>query len=207
VVVGNFSNLRNMIDLGSKPYTPGAPPTPTNARGSSSGLTLTVSWDAVAGASYILEAGSGPGLSNLYNGSVGTSTSITAPVPAGTYYLRVRATNAFGTSAPSSEVVINVGTSGTPSPGCLAPPSGLTLSVTGNILTIQWSAVAGATGYALEVGSGPSLANVLTANLGAVTSQQFNIAGAPGALYYLRVRAQGACGTSAASNDALLDLR
>ena len=54
--------------------------------------------------SYLLEAGTGPGLSNITVLSV-TSTSFSARgVPPGVYYLRVRGVNASGVGAPSAEL-------------------------------------------------------------------------------------------------------
>jgi hypothetical protein len=197
-----FSNFRSMVGLGSKP--PAAPQPPVLAPPQTNGLTLTLSWSAVPGATYVLEAGSGPGLSNLFDGAVGGGTSLTAPAPAGTYYLRVRAANALGVSGPSNEVVATLGAAG---PGTCAPPSGLTTSVSGNLLTVQWAGAPGATSYLLEVGTAPGLANALSANVGGSTTQQFNLSGVPPAAYYMRVRTIGSCGTSAPSNEAIVDVR
>jgi hypothetical protein len=61
---------------------------------------------------YVLEAGSTPGASNLANFPTGNAATIfvASGVSAGTYYVRIRAMNAGGTSAPSNEVVVVVGT-------------------------------------------------------------------------------------------------
>jgi hypothetical protein len=79
------------------------------------GSTVTLSWLAPTGGggvptSYILEAGSAPGLSDIATVSTGAAaTAITATaVPNGTYYVRVRAANAAGASGPSNEVTIVV---------------------------------------------------------------------------------------------------
>lgn len=79
-----------------------------------SGGTIALRWDAAAGAptSYILEAGTAPGLSNLASADIGAVTTFTsAGVAPGTYYLRVRARNACGLSGPSNELLIVVGQS------------------------------------------------------------------------------------------------
>jgi hypothetical protein len=59
---------------------------------------------------YVLEAGSGPGLSDIVAAlDVGLQTALSASgVPPGRYYVRVRAGNYSGLSAPSNEVVVTV---------------------------------------------------------------------------------------------------
>src|SRR5262249_14992176 len=84
------------------------------------GSTVNLAWSGPAGGctpgSYILEAGSAPGVANLANSNVGSVVSYTATgVGAGTYYVRVRAANAYGASGPSNEVSVIVG-SNTPLP-------------------------------------------------------------------------------------------
>lgn len=81
-----------------------------------SGLTFTVTsrlvtlqWQpSVSAVDYIVEAGSGAGRSDLFNGPVGAGTSISAAVPPGRYYVRVRARNAVGVSGPSNQIIIDV---------------------------------------------------------------------------------------------------
>jgi hypothetical protein len=77
-----------------------------------SGGTVVLAWLAAANGptSYVVEAGSGPGQTNLVSSDVGASTTLTAAgVGAGTYYVRMRARNACGVSGPSNEVVVTVG--------------------------------------------------------------------------------------------------
>jgi predicted phage tail protein len=64
-----------------------------------------------APAYYVIEAGSGPGFSNLANFSTGTAVPAfrAVGVPNGVYFVRVRAANAWGVSATSNEVVIVIG--------------------------------------------------------------------------------------------------
>ena len=59
-----------------------------------SGSSVTITWSRPSGpvTHYVLEAGSGPGLSNITVFNVGAATSVSVPaVPPGTYYVRVRA--------------------------------------------------------------------------------------------------------------------
>lgn len=90
---------------------PAAPAAPTGLAFSLSGRTLSLSWTAPAGASgvdYIVEAGSASGAADIFNGNIGQAPTITAPVPAGTYYIRVRATTGGAASPPSNEVTVVV---------------------------------------------------------------------------------------------------
>ncbi|MBI3399993.1 MAG: hypothetical protein HY048_01125 [Acidobacteria bacterium] len=74
------------------------------------GSTVTLSWSVPSGAtSFVLEAGSATGLSNLANTDVGGTPSYVATgVGAGTYYVRVRAKNSCGTGSPSNETTVTV---------------------------------------------------------------------------------------------------
>ena len=73
---------------------------------------MTLLWSPPVGsgapASYIIEAGSATGLANLYNASVGAAISLTVQAPPGVFFVRIRAQNACGLSAPSNERVIPV---------------------------------------------------------------------------------------------------
>jgi hypothetical protein len=77
-----------------------APPDPPQSFAYSVvGSRVTLRWSGGA-ASYIIEAGSAPGLSNLYNASTGSAaTELSVDAPEGTYFVRVRGSNACGTSA------------------------------------------------------------------------------------------------------------
>ena len=56
-----------------------------------------------------VEAGSALGLANVGAATLGATTSFVIPgVPAGTYYVRVRAITSAGSGAPSSDVVVVV---------------------------------------------------------------------------------------------------
>jgi hypothetical protein len=74
--------------------------------------TISISWSAVSGRvdRYVLDVGSGPGLSNLLRDlSLGLATSARFEnVPAGAYFARVRAINGAGSSPPSTEATIVV---------------------------------------------------------------------------------------------------
>jgi hypothetical protein len=92
-----------------------APPSAPTLAATVSGATVMLSWSPPSGGSppfgYTLLAGSSPGTSNLANVPLGGVTSFQADAPAGTYFLRVVASNACGTSGPSNEVTAVVGVS------------------------------------------------------------------------------------------------
>jgi hypothetical protein len=95
------------------------PAAPAALTGSVSGSSVLISWQAVPGSgiTYVLDVGSAPGTSNLGH-LIGTTTSMSASAPLGTYYVRVRAMSACGWSIASKEVVLTVGGDG----GSGAPP-------------------------------------------------------------------------------------
>jgi hypothetical protein len=106
------------------------------------GSTVSLTWNPSGGpcvpAAYLLEAGSGPGLANIANFSTGsTATSYTATgVGAGTYYVRVRATNSRGTSGPSDEIIVSVGTT---SCSYVVNPTAQSVSSSGESLSASMS--------------------------------------------------------------------
>ena len=185
--------------------TPTALVPPANFAAQTNGLGVTFTWGASAGASsYQLEVGSGPGLSNLFTGDLGGGTSFSAAGPAGTYFARLRARAGATLSSPSNEITFTLGTGGP----CVPPgaPTNLTFSKAGTNLTISWTPAAGATTYRLVAGTAPGLSNAFDGVLGSATSQTFNVAGIPGGVYFVRVLAINACGSSGASNEVAIPL-
>jgi hypothetical protein len=184
-----------------------APGSPTNLTASAIGNVVTLTWTAPssgdAPTSYVIEAGSSSGASNLANfdtGSTATALMATA-VPPGTYFVRVRARNAASTSGASNETAISVG--GGPGPCTSIPgaPIGLTASVSGTVVTLTWNAASGdPTSYVIEAGSSPGtsdLANFDTRS----TATSFTATAVSAGTYFLRVRARNACGTGGPSNE------
>jgi hypothetical protein len=97
-----------MLVVGGGPSPPQAPGEPAAVV---HGSTVTLSWFAPPGpvSGYILEAGSASGLSNLATAALGPATTVSFPgIPRGTYYVRMRAVNAQGSSIVSDEVTVVV---------------------------------------------------------------------------------------------------
>lgn len=182
-----------------------APPDPPTAFSASAQLsTATFSWTpaSTGGAvqQFLIDAGTAPGVYNLGTVPVNApATSFTAGgVPAGTYYLRMRAQNALGVSAPTAERTLVVGGCSIPS----APPA-FTGSANGQQVAMQWTAPAGVVqGYRLVAGSAPGASNLASVDLPA-TPTAF-AATAPYGTYYLRVHATNVCGVSAPSPEITL---
>jgi predicted phage tail protein len=154
---------------------------------------------------YRLEAGTAPGLSNAANTVIGPTTSFfTSGVPAGTYYVRVRAIDATGESAPSNEAVVVVGGGGCAA--APAAPTALPAIVIGSTVTLSWTPPAvgcAPTQYSVHAGSAPGLANLAVVNAGGALAFS---ATAPSGTYYVRVVAQNAFGISAPSNEIAFNI-
>jgi hypothetical protein len=172
---------------------------PGGLTATASGSTITLAWIPSAGpaTSFQVEAGSAPGLSDL--GVLATAAPrLTATVPAGRYYARVRALAGAAVSAPSNEVSIVVGAAlcaAAPATPVLLPvlaqPGGITLSwvpaTTGAPAERYLLEAVPASGNPVElltVGTGTSVTGPVQADA-----------------YAVRVVAVNACGSSPASNE------
>jgi hypothetical protein len=163
---------------------------------------ITLSWTppALGGAvsTYVVQAGTTAGASNVFNGAVGAGTAVSGAVSPGTYFLRVLAQGAGGTSAPSNEVSVSVGSA------CATPAApALSGSRSGNVIAIAWSTPPGGpvTGYTVIAGSATGASNVFNGSVGLTNTVSASVASGP---YFIRVVANAACGSSAASNEVLV---
>jgi len=184
-------------------FGPSPPANPQVLTVNVTGARVLLTWSppisGVAPTSYVLEAGSAVGLSDLVNTDTGSAATFFAAdnVPGGTYYVRVRAKNSGGTSGASNEVQVIVGGG-----LCTVAPGAPTLSVAivHRTFTLTWSAAPGApTSYVIEGGSNPGETNLANFDTGS-TVTSYSALVDPGN-YYIRVRAKNACGRSNASNE------
>jgi predicted phage tail protein len=184
------------VDRWSGVAAQSGPPAPANLTASVDGSTVSLSWShgggQAGGLMYQLEAGSRAGAADLVVTRMSSTSAVATNVPDGTYYVRVRAGNANGVSRPSNELTVRVGCTNGP-----AAPAGLAAQVSGTSVVLSWRKVSGATGYVLEAGSAPGLANVATAPVKGTSLSTT----APAGIYYARVRALNKCGSSAPSNE------
>jgi hypothetical protein len=115
-----------------------APGPPTGLTSTVVSLSITLTWTAAGGCAatgYVLQAGTAPAQSNIATVPIGNVLSFSAMAPAGTYYVRVVAVNAFGSSAPSNEVVLVLRGGPAPGPAPLPPLGMMTAVIDG----VPWS--------------------------------------------------------------------
>lgn len=176
---------------------PNPPQAPTAFNASVMLSTVTLQWTpSTAGGpaeTYVIEAGTAPGLANLVTFVVNapqTSTVVNG-VLTGVYYVRVRARNVMGTSGVSPEAVVTVGTCPLPS-----APQTLNATINDTLVNLTWGPPAtGAPlqGYILAAGTAPGLDNILVAALPA-TPTAFAAADVAYGDYHVRLFARNACG-------------
>jgi predicted phage tail protein len=176
------------------------------------GSTVLLSWHAPDSGSppttYILEAGSAPGATDAIVFSTGSAaTSYTAAgVAVGTYFVRIHAANAFGTSPPSNEVVATVGAGPPPTAGAPLPPIELVASSIGSSVTLTWSRSPSGglpTFYVVEAGSASGRRDLANFSTGSA-APSFSANGVGAGTYFARVRAGNALGVSDPSNEVVL---
>jgi hypothetical protein len=189
----------------------GAPGAPTSLTALVDRTSVTLTWSAPVGGdavdSYAIEAGSASGradLANVATGNAATSFSTTG-VPAGTYFVRLRALNGSGTGPASNEVIVVVSDATT----CSSPPNsptGLTSLVNGSTVSLAWTAPIGgcaATSYIVQAGSGAGLSNLASVSTGSLATT-FSATSVGVGTYFVRVRAGNASGQSAPSNEVIV---
>ncbi|MGD9902574.1 MAG: hypothetical protein AB7U83_03805 [Vicinamibacterales bacterium] len=168
------------------------PAAPAGLVANVAGVAVSFAWNAASGASsYVLEAGSAAGLANLAVVNVGAATGFAVAAPPGTYFVRVRGSNACGNGPASNEVSIVLGTP-IVVPGV---PTGLAFTVDpARNVSITWappSSGGSPTGYVLEAGSAAGLADLAVAPVGGTA---LFVPGVPSGTYFVRVRAMNPAG-------------
>jgi hypothetical protein len=150
--------------------------------------------------SYIVEAGSSSGLTDI--GIFETNnpdTFASGFLPPRLYFLRVRAKNSAGSGAPSNEISFAA-------PGslnCNVPstaPTGVSASVNGSTLTLNFTSLQLGVTYVLQAGSTPGALDIATLDVGRFIPAV--IGGVPPGHYYLRlVTRDPQCGVGPPSNE------
>jgi hypothetical protein len=210
---GHLEGNTNLSTLGTKslalpriPKAPGSPSTPTLSLAAASGTssrTINLSWSAPSdnGGSgitgYVVERATSPGMTaDVVTYSVtGTSTTITEPDYATTYYYRVSAKNAIGTSSYGPAATI---TTGAAVPD--APTIGDASAIGPLGATVAWSAPStdngsAVTSYNVHWSTDSTFATYSTAS---DSASPYAITGlTPATTYYAKVQAVNAVGGSA----------
>ncbi len=182
-----------------------APGSPSSLTATVTGGTALITWSPPTSGgvatSYILEAGVSPGTTAVTLPTTAPSLSVPG-VPAGTFYLRVRAVNAFGAGPASAEFVLTVGSGGAVT---LSPPTNLVAWTSDGRLTMTWTAPTGTTptSYVVEAGSAVGLSNIAVLE---VTNRSFTFEPVPGGFYFLRVRSKSGALVGAPTADVMINV-
>ena len=178
---------------------------PTDLTASWNGTQTTLTWVASAAdslesapTSYVLQAGTAPGLSDVAEITLDDTTTFTADVPYGVYYVRVRAINGHGDSDPTEDLIVAA-------PGTARAPEALSTDGEGATVTLSWvppdAGGEAPAGYLIEAGSDRGLSDIATIQVGNVTS--FTTEAPPGT-YFVRVRAINSRGPGLPSNEVIV---
>ena len=167
--------------------------------------SFAANWNASAtSTSYLVQVATDPifrlivtGYNNVNVGNVLT-LDVTGLSPATTYYYRVRASNAGGTSGASNVITVTTVVATPPAP--VAFPA---TNVRQTSFTANWDTSAGATLYLLDVSTDTGFSAIVPGygNLNAGNVQTLNVLGiTPGTKYFYRLRGSNVGGTSGNSN-------
>ncbi|MFA5941569.1 MAG: fibronectin type III domain-containing protein [Sinimarinibacterium sp.] len=173
----------------------GPPPAPTNLSATAGNGQVTLNWAASTGAtSYNVYQGTSAGAETLLaTGIAGTGRIVTGLSNGTTYYFKVAAVNANGTSPLSNEA------SATPQ-GAPPAPTNLTATAGDSQVTLNWTASTGASSY--NVYQGTSAGGETLAATG-ITGTSRTVTGLTnGTTYFFKVAAVNPTGVSALSNGA-----
>lgn len=173
------------------------PATPTGLTATTGAASMTLQWNAAAGAtSYSIYEGSSAGkeaATPLVAGVTATTYTVSSLAAGHSYFFDIVAVNAGGDSAPSNEATGTV---------LAAVPVNLSATSGNGTVTLSWNASAGAASYDVYEGSAAG-SEAATPVASSVTGTSTTISGLTnGATYYFKVAAVDAGGISAQSNEA-----
>lgn len=175
------------------------PPAPTGVAATGAAAQVTLTWNAVAGATaYNIYWATAPGVSPLTGTLIANAASPyiqTGLAASTTYYYVVTALNAAGEGAPSIEA--SASTAATPMPP--ATPTGVTAVGGTNLVTVSWPAVPGATSYNLYWSAIAGVTPATGTLIANVTSPFIHTGRAASTSYFYVLTAINAAGASAPS--------
>ena len=192
LVSNNFTQIPTPVKI-----LPSVPTlsSPINAA-SAQQLNVTLNWNQSSNAtSYNLEVSTTSGFStiaNTLNTITANTTTLTGLLPGTTYYWRVKANNADGSSDWSASWSF---TTDMATPTLSLPTNGLSNATIAP--TLNWSAISNASSYDVEVSTDGTFSKLVAAK-STITTNTTNLTGlTAGTTYYWRVKANG---TSISSN-------
>jgi|GEM_PF-1374123 len=187
--------------------TANAPPPPAPVANAATSVTIssfTANWSIATGASgYRIDVSNSNTFSTFVSGyqdlDVGNvlNRGVNGLNPATTYFYRVRAYNAGGTSSNSGTISVTTATAPPP-----APVANAATSVTTSSFSANWSAATGATGYRLDVSNSNTFSTFVSGyqDLDVGNTLNRSVDGLnPATTYFYRVRSYNAGGTSSNS--------
>jgi fibronectin type 3 domain-containing protein len=187
------------------PPVPSVPAAPTGVSATGGTKQATISWPSVSGAtSYNIYWSNTSGVTTTTGTKIAGATS--PAVQSGlsdstTYYYIVTAVNAAGESAASVQVAATTLAS-VPAPTAPAAPTGVSATGSANMVTLTWSAVAGATSYNIYWSNATGVTKTNGTKIAAATSPYIQTGLSAGAAYYYVVTAVNSVGESVASTQA-----
>jgi photosystem II stability/assembly factor-like uncharacterized protein/phosphodiesterase/alkaline phosphatase D-like protein len=164
---------------------------------------FTANWSSVTGAAdYRVDVASDPSFNFIvgsYNNQTvaGTSLAVTGLGSGTNYYYRVRASNTSGSSISSGAISVLT----LPAP----PVANDAVSIGSSTFTANWSAVATATGYRIDVSTGLSFSSFVPGynDLAVATTSATVTVPTEGITYFYRVRTVNATGASTSSSNVI----
>ena len=181
------------------------PGTATPHSASCTGFTAQWAWTENA-TSYYLDVATDNGFTSIVSGyndinvGSGTSYTLTGLNPGTTYYYRVRASGC-GTSVNSA--TMNYSTSLVPT---VAPVASAATSAGCSAVTVNWSTVANATGYYLDIATDSGFTSFVSGynnyNIGYSTTS-FYAGGLPAGTLYYRLRGYNSCGVTTGNSNTI----
>lgn len=188
-------------EASATPASAAAPAAPTGLAATPGNTQVSLSWNASAGAtSYNVYRGTtanGESTTPIATGIVTTGYTNTGLTNGTTYYYKVKAVNASGTSGYSNEA------SAVPTGGSApAAPTGLAATPGNTQISLSWSASSGATSYEIYRGTTSNGQNATPIASGVTATNYTNTGLTNGTTYYYKVKAVNASGASGYSNEA-----
>jgi len=185
------STSTNSAEVSATPSAPPAPPAPTGLNATPGDNTVSLTWNASAGAtSYnVLQGTSSGGESVIATGVTGTGYTDNSVSDGTTYFYEVQAVNGSSVSTNSAEV----STVPAPPPAPL-PPTGVTATPGNNYVIVTWNPSAGASSYNILQGTTSGGESLIASGINDTNFTDFSAA--DGTKYYYVIQAVNGVGTS-----------